>query len=163
MEQRGSSVLFLLNVGALCDNLDIIQVFMINWKDEYRCKRLQSRKYVLVKYEHMYYNDMYSIMESGVHIMAYDDLKPIDVICEHTADGSIIPLKLRVKDDNGEYQSYRIDSYRDLSGRGSYDTQDGIYVTNETVYFLCSISVFGRSKNVRLYYKMNEGIWRLAA
>ena len=67
--------------------------------------------------------------------MAYDDLKPIDVICEHTADGSIIPLKLRVKDDNGEYQSYRIDSNRDLSGRGSYDTQDGIYVTNETVFF----------------------------
>ena len=95
--------------------------------------------------------------------MANDDLKAIDVICEHTADGEIIPLKLRVKDDNGEYQSYRIDSYRDLSGRGSYDTQDGIYVTNETVYSLCSISIFWRTKNVRLYYKMNEGIRRIAA
>ena len=123
----------------------------------------ENRKYVLAKSEHMYYNNMYTTNGSGVHIMPFDDLKAIDVICEHTADGVIIPLKLRVKDDNGEYQSYRIDSYRDLSGRGSYDTQDGIYVTNETVYFLCSISIFGRTKNVRLYYKMNEGIWRIAA
>ncbi len=95
--------------------------------------------------------------------MAYDDLKAIDVICEHTADGEIIPLKLRVRDDSGEYQSYRIHSYKDMSGRGAYDTQDGIYVTNSTIHFLCSITVFGRTRTVRLYYKPDDGIWRLAA
>ncbi len=95
--------------------------------------------------------------------MAYDDLRPIDVICEHTATGEIIPLRLRVRDDNGEYQSYRIDSYKDLSGRGAYDTRDGVYVTNATVYFQCVISVFGKARTVRLYYKHEDGIWRFAA
>ena len=33
------SVLFLLNVGALCDNLDIIQVFMINWNQAEKSSR----------------------------------------------------------------------------------------------------------------------------
>ncbi len=92
---------------------------------------------------------------------AIDDLKRVDVICEHTVDGEVIPLKMRVKDDNGEYQTYRIDAYKDKSGNGSYTTRDGIYITNETNYFECNIGVLGRVRIIRLYYKPGEGIWRL--
>ena len=46
-------VLFLLNVGALCDNLDIIQVFMINWKTEYLKKREEREE----SYERKHYQE----------------------------------------------------------------------------------------------------------
>ena len=95
--------------------------------------------------------------------MGYDSLKPVDVISECTADGEIVPLKLRVKDDNGEYQSYRIDSYKNMTGTGTYDTQDGVYVNDQSVYFRCNITVFGKKRTVTLYYWQSEGVWRLAA
>lgn len=31
-----------------------------------------------------------------------------DVICQHKIDGSIIPLKIRITDEDGEYQVYNI-------------------------------------------------------
>ena len=104
---------------------------------------------------------MESILKESPHERSYDDLKRVDVICEHTVEGEVIPLKMRVKHDNGEYQTYRIDSYKDKSGNGSYTTRDGIYITNETDYFECSIGVLGRVRVIRLYFRPKEGIWRL--
>ena len=32
--------------------------------------------------------------------------KPIDTICQHSKDGEIIPLKIRLTDEDGECQEY---------------------------------------------------------
>ena len=37
-----------------------------------------------------------------------------DVICQHKTDGTIIPLKIRITDEDGEYQVYNIKSYKDV-------------------------------------------------
>ena len=39
------------------------------------------------------------------------ELKPIDVICQHSRDGKITPMKIRVIDEDGEYQEYKIKGY----------------------------------------------------
>ena len=39
-------------------------------------------------------------------------LKSLDVICQFKKDGTIIPLKIRLQDEDGEYQSYMVKSYR---------------------------------------------------
>ena len=46
----------------------------------------------------------------GEGIMAAE-LKPIDVICQHSRDGKITPMKIRVIDEDGEYQEYKIKGY----------------------------------------------------
>ena len=39
------------------------------------------------------------------------ELKPIDVICQLSRDGKITPMKIRVIDEDGEYQEYKIKGY----------------------------------------------------
>ena len=49
--------------------------------------------------------------------------EPIDVICQHSQDGTIVPLKIRVRDDDGEYQAYMIQGFRRqdvVKGSGEY-------------------------------------------
>ena len=35
-----------------------------------------------------------------------------DVICQHTIDARIIPLKIRIQDEDGEMQTYSVKGYR---------------------------------------------------
>ena len=41
--------------------------------------------------------------------------KAVDVICQHSADGTIIPIRVRVKDEDGEYHAYTIKGYKDIA------------------------------------------------
>ena len=45
--------------------------------------------------------------------------QPIDVICQHNKDGEIIPMRLRLCDDDGEPHAFTIKSYKDLSHKVS--------------------------------------------
>ena len=77
--------------------------------------------------------------------------RPIDLICCHAIDGGITPLRIRVKDEDGQYQAYAVREYRDLSHQGTRFMPDGVYVSDNTLIFECKILVFGREKKVRLY------------
>ena len=44
------------------------------------------------------------------------ELKPIDVICQPSRDGKITPMKIRVIDEDGEYQEYKIKGYNIIIG-----------------------------------------------
>lgn len=87
----------------------------------------------------------------------------IDVICQHSRDGGVIPLRIRVPDDEGALHAYTIKEYRDLSHRGAYTTPDGLYVTNNIDLFECRIVVFGQRKTVRLYYNRTENTWTMGS
>ena len=67
---------------------------------------------------------------------------PIDVICQHSQDGTIVPLKIRVRDDDGEYQAYMIQGFREEERRGG-------------------ITTFGHKRRIRLYYNEESGIWSM--
>jgi hypothetical protein len=77
--------------------------------------------------------------------------KPVDLICCHETDGKIIPIKVRTKDEDGQYQAYVIKEYKDLSHGGCRIMPDGVFVSDNTLIFECAIVVFGREKTVRLY------------
>ncbi len=85
----------------------------------------------------------------------------VDVICQHSRDGEVIPLRLRLCDEEGELHAYTIKGYRDLSGRGAYTTQDGVYVTDRMQVFECHIQVLGRIRTVRLYYDHVRNLWAM--
>ena len=98
----------------------------------------------------------------GVQAVA-DKMKAVDVICQHSLDGTIIPLRVRIKDEEGEYQAYTIKDYRDLSHQGTRIMPDGVYVTNQTLVYECNITVFGRTKKIRLYYETGGTVWKMTA
>ena len=43
-----------------------------------------------------------------------------DVICLHTKDGNVVPLRIRVADEDGLLQAYSIKEYRDVSHQGQH-------------------------------------------
>ena len=87
--------------------------------------------------------------------------REIDVICQHTVDGHMIPLRIRLKDEDGEYQIFRVKSYKDQSHKGSYTMPNGVAVTSAIFPFQCKINVFGREKIIDIFYNSNDNIWRM--
>lgn len=77
--------------------------------------------------------------------------RPIDLICCHGAKGELTPIRIRVRDEDGQYQAYSIKAYRDLSHQGARQMPDGVYVSDNTLVFECKIIVFGKEKMVRVY------------
>lgn len=86
---------------------------------------------------------------------------PVDVICQHTKDGALIPMRLRMRDEEGVYQIYNIKEYKDVSHRGTRTLPDGVFITNNTFAFECRILVFGVKKLIRLYYDPHSTVWHM--
>ena len=86
----------------------------------------------------------------------------VDVICQHKADGDIIPIRFRLMNDNGEYEIYKISGYRSIWQPGAYTTPDGIFVSGSTYVFECNVIILDYKKRVRLYFEKNQCKWRLA-
>ena len=89
-------------------------------------------------------------------------IKNVEVICEHKSDGTVIPLRFRILDEDGIYQSYTVKAFRMLDQKGSFNAHDGIFVTHDTDIFECRIELFGLRKNVRLYFTREKTEWMLA-
>ena len=97
-------------------------------------------------------------MSTGYRSITY---KTVDVICQHSRDGSIIPIRIRTVDEDGEMQSYTIKGYKDLSHQGTRSMPDGMYVTDKTLVYECNIAVFGRNRMIRLYYEPSGTVWKM--
>ena len=85
----------------------------------------------------------------------------IDVICQHKADGDIIPLRFRLKNEDGEYETYKISGYRCLSHPGAYMTPDGVMVTGNVYVFECTVVILDYKKLVRLYFDKSICRWKM--
>ena len=90
--------------------------------------------------------------------------KNIDMICQHKADGTIIPMKIRMLDDDGAYQEYKIRAYKDLSYKGKFfEMPDVGMVHSSGIYpFECKIESFGRERVLRLFYNSYDHTWKLS-
>ena len=91
------------------------------------------------------------------------DLQPVDVICQHSREGKISPIKIRIIDEDGVFQEYKIKGYRNLTGHGARTMPDGVYVNSNTLVYECNITSFGREKRIRLYYDSPGMKWRMKA
>ena len=81
------------------------------------------------------------------------DQQLVDVICQHNKDGSMIPMRVRLTDEDGAVQTYTIKSYEDLSHQGTRTMPDGMYVSDRTFVYECQVQAFGRYRMIRLYYE----------
>ncbi|MBR3517872.1 MAG: hypothetical protein IKN07_00385 [Lachnospiraceae bacterium] len=77
----------------------------------------------------------------------------VDVIALHKKDGSIVPLRIRLIDEEGVAREFTIKQYRDVSGQGAREMPDGMYISNSFLAYECYIEVAGVRRLVRLYYR----------
>ena len=52
----------------------------------------------------------------------------VDVIAEFKADGQIIPMRFRLMTEDGEYEQFTIKAVKQIEKKGTYTTEDGVYV-----------------------------------
>lgn len=91
-----------------------------------------------------------------------NDNRIADVICQHKRDGTIIPIKIRLSDDDGEFQTYKIKAYKDLTHYGEYIMPNNISSGNHMWKFECKINVFGTQKSIKLFYNAVDNCWRVS-
>lgn len=85
-----------------------------------------------------------------------------EVICQHRKDGSILPIKIKFENEDGEVQIYRILRYRECGiGEGYIKLPNSIYATRSIRRFECKIQVFGREKDIVLFYNTGDGRWNI--
>ena len=104
----------------------------------------------------MFYNVF--VLKSKVQGGDHDTQKPVDVICQHCADGSIIPIKIRVQDDEQVYNVYNIKSYTAITS-DKIMLPSEVMITTDLMRYDCKIEVFGIQKRIVLHYSKSRVKW----
>ncbi len=84
-----------------------------------------------------------------------------DVICQHTAEGEIIPIKIRFADEDGLFHTYMIRGYRIISKNGEKLLPNEVVTKNHIWTFECKIAVFEKEVMIRLFYNAFENSWKI--
>lgn len=100
----------------------------------------------------MVVKDMGAIIESD---------RTIDVICQNCRDGRIIPLKIRLTDESGEVQQYKVKEYREITNHSRYVMPNSVEVEcHRTIRtFECKIDIFQRERTIVIFYNPKDQIW----
>ncbi len=85
----------------------------------------------------------------------------VDVIAEFKSDGTIIPMRFRMMNEDGEYEAFTIKAYKQMPKKGTYTTEDGVYICNEDLVFQCKVIVLNIERIVRLYFFKRKNSWIL--
>jgi hypothetical protein len=86
----------------------------------------------------------------------------VDVICEYKSDGSMIPMRFRLMNEEGAYEVYTIKGYRILHKSESYITPDGVMVCSKDRVFECRVLILDMYRTVRLYFNADRSAWKIA-
>lgn len=97
------------------------------------------------------YNSYIVWIEGNDKMLAPGDVA-IDVICQFTRDGNIIPMKIRMQDDDGELQEYRIKAYKEV------EVLSGVASGGDAA-FECKIEAYGRVRNIKILYSAFSRQW----
>lgn len=88
--------------------------------------------------------------------------KSLDIICQHLSNGDIIPIKVRLADEDGEFHIFQVKSYKVIDRPGDVCLPNLVNTTVSLWTFECKILVFGNLKIIRLHYNTYNGRWWVA-
>ena len=83
----------------------------------------------------------------------------VDVICQHKRDGTIIPIKIRLKDEDEVEHEFVVKAYRVLSHPVQHALPSQIMTTSHRWAFECKIVVLDRERRIKLFYNACDGHW----
>ena len=104
------------------------------------------------------YTDRGVLKMSGISF----ENKPLDVICQHTKEGRMIPLRIRLTDEDRQYQTYSVKEYKEYSNKGEEKVPEGLMATNTIHPFELKILSFGSLRRIRVFYNCSDCTWYLA-
>lgn len=90
-----------------------------------------------------------------------ENVKLVDVICQHTRKASIIPIRVRIEDEDGIFHEYTIKGYAEKPHASNALTQHGIRTHSHIWTFFCKIQVIDKMRTIELSYNANDNLWRL--
>ncbi len=105
---------------------------------------------------------MFCIFYGGLSMIISEKDNRIDVICQFTRNAEIIPIKIRITDEDGVRQEYSIQAYKDTTPGQTNVQPNGVKVSPDNKIFLCKINTFNSSRQIKLFYNSHEHLWRLA-
>ena len=85
----------------------------------------------------------------------------VDVICQYTTEGDIIPLRIRLKDEDGVYQTFVIKSYKDLSTPTEFLSPYGTKVHCLNWNFECKVQVLNMTHTINLFFNTKDCLWKI--
>lgn len=85
----------------------------------------------------------------------------VDVICQYTKRGDMFPIRLRIQDEDGMFQTYTIKGYKQLSHPGTYTSPYGTLAHANAWRFLCRIQVLDSQKTVELFFNSTDNLWKI--
>ena len=85
----------------------------------------------------------------------------VDVICQYTTKGDIIPLRIRIQDEDGVYQTFVIKAYKDLSATSSTLSPYGTKVHSPNWNFECKVQVFNMTHIINLFFNPKDCLWKI--
>lgn len=94
-------------------------------------------------------------------VMEWVKDRKLDVYCLFRNDGIVLPIRVRLFDEDGERQEYSIHRYRLIDGAGKENVPKAEMFRHSTVTFDCVIEVFGKERIIRLMYASSDMQWVL--
>lgn len=92
-----------------------------------------------------------------------EKMRPVSVICRFGEQGSIVPLKIKIEDEEQTAHTYTIKSYKEpsiyLEHREGYLGRP--YQTQNILEFVCKIVVFDQEKIIKLRYYVPDMRWMI--
>ena len=85
----------------------------------------------------------------------------IDVICQYTKEGNIIPMRLRVQDEDGLFKTYSVKSYREKTQAENGKTPYGTIKHGQNWSFECTIQVVNKILTVELFFNGKDNLWKV--
>lgn len=76
----------------------------------------------------------------------------IDVIVQYTKDGDIIPLRIRLEDEDGMIQTFSVKGYRKLVTGGEFELPNGVRAYSDKKAYEVKICVLGIERTIRLFF-----------
>lgn len=86
----------------------------------------------------------------------------IEVICQFTRDALIIPIKLKITDEDGVSQEYVIKAYKESPFGRDTILPNGVHVKSHLRIFDCQINSFGKTITLRIFFNAKECLWKIA-
>ncbi len=87
--------------------------------------------------------------------------RKLDVYCLFRNDGIVLPIRIRMFDEDGERQDFAIHRYKLIDGAGGPCIPSAEIFQGGAVTFDCEIEVFGHRRVVRLLYTASDMHWKL--
>ena len=93
--------------------------------------------------------------------MLFSNIIYADVICEHTREGEVIPIRCRFDDEDGVSHEYNIIGFKELIPDSNRYVNGKMFVAPHSIVYDCKRKTHNTVRLILLLYNSNTKIWEM--